>query len=68
MPIYEFYWGNHEDEKFVAEIEADVKTVEKLLKKYKASDEEYNDQEWIEFLQEKGIKARILEAEYAIYF
>ena len=65
MPIYEFYW---EDGSFLLEIDADPKTVEKLLDEYKKLDEDYDDLGWIEFLEEKGIKVREIAPEHSFYF
>ena len=68
MPIYEFYWGHHEDERFLMEIDADKETVEKLLNEYRATDEGYNNADWCDFLEKKGIKAKGLQPEHSIYF
>jgi len=69
MPIYEFEWGHHTDERFLMEIEADKKTVQKLLDEYRASDPEgYNNTDWCDFLEQKGIKARGLPPEATFYF
>jgi len=66
MPIYLFY---DSDITFLMEIEADRETVEKLLNEYREADPEgYNDCEWLEFLEEKGIKARKLDADHSLYF
>jgi len=67
MPIYEFYWDGG-DESVLVEIEAEKKQVEKLLDEYRNSDEYYNIEDFMDFLSEKGIKARILEPDYSIYF
>lgn len=68
MPYYVFFWGRHDDEKFLARIEADADTVEKLLDEYRKADPEtYNADDFMEFLKEKGIDAEKLEPEW-IYF
>jgi len=64
--IYEFYYC---DASFLMEIEADREAVERLLNEYRESDPEgYSDYGWLEFLEKRGIKARILDAEHSIYF
>jgi iron uptake system EfeUOB component EfeO/EfeM len=67
MPIYEFYC-DFNDVDFLIEIDADFETVEKLLDEYRNSDEAYNIIDWLTFLENKGIKAKIIEADYNIYF
>jgi iron uptake system EfeUOB component EfeO/EfeM len=67
MPIYEFYC-DFNDIDFLMEIDADFETVEKLLDEYRNSDEAYNIIDWLTFLENKGIKAKIIEADYNIYF
>jgi len=64
--IYNFYWSG---DSFLMDIDADKKTVEKLLERYKASDKlGYNDIGWGEFLDMRGIKARFLKPEEELYF
>lgn len=64
-----FYWGRDVDEQFIAKIEADADTVERLLDEYRRFDpEEYNRDGFIEFLKEKGIDAEIIEPDEWIYF
>ena len=65
MPIYEFYW---EEDSFLMEINADYEDVKKLLEEYKKSDEFYNSVGWAEFLEKRGIEAKVIEPEYHIYF
>ncbi len=68
MPIFEFWWDGGE-ETSIMQIEADKKTVEKLLDEYRKSDpENYNIEEWCEFLNEKGIKASFIYPEFSFYF
>ena len=43
------------------------KEFEKLVEEYKATDEYYNNEDLIEFLKEKGIKAELIEPE-EVYF
>ncbi|MCD6340883.1 MAG: hypothetical protein J7L51_02910 [Desulfurococcales archaeon] len=66
--IYEFYWGHHDDERFLMEVEAEPEEVERLLEEYRASDEEYDDEGWLEFLRGRGIRARTLRPERSIQF
>lgn len=80
---YEFYWedGDGEDKSFdVSPVLIDITTsslgadepevIEKLLTEYmKENPDDYNIDEWIEFLQEKGYDAeRVLGYDYAINF
>jgi len=67
IPIYWFYWDDGE-EGFLMEIDADVKTVKKLLSEYRREDEYYDNIGWYAFLSRKGIKARFLEPDHKIYF
>jgi len=70
MPIYMFYWGNARDldEMFMMEIDEDEDNVKRLLNEYRDIDKEYNNIGWLEFLEERNIKARILVPDYWIYF
>jgi len=64
MPIYCFYYDDGKME-FLMEIEADLKTVEKLLDEYRETDPEYyNNLDWLTFLHKRGIKARFLEPDF----
>lgn len=74
---YEFYWedGDGEDTSFIdittSSLGADEpEVIEKLLTEYmKENPDDYNIDEWIEFLQEKGYDAeRVLGYDYAINF
>jgi len=66
VPIYLFYWSDGE---FIAEIDADPDKVKELLDEYRESDPDgYNNLEFMEFLEERGIKARIIEPDHEIYF
>jgi len=49
------------------EIDADPKTVKKLLHQYRKEDENYDDLGWLDFLNKKGIKAEIVDP-IEIYF
>jgi hypothetical protein len=66
MPTYCFWWDNGE-EQFLMEIDADPKTVKKLLHQYRKEDENYDDLGWLDFLNKKGIKAEIVDP-IEIYF
>ena len=70
MSYYMFYWcSGKDDERFLAKIEADVKTVKNLLDEYRSSDPEgYNESDFIDFIRGKGIDAEIIEAIEWIYF
>jgi hypothetical protein len=50
------------------EIEADKETVEKLLDEYRNSDKDYCDFGFLEFLNNKGIKAEFIEIDHYVYF
>jgi len=65
-----FYWENGgDDERFLARIETDADTVEKLLDEYREADPEtYNADDFMEFLRSKGIEAEIIEPDEWIYF
>jgi hypothetical protein len=71
MPYYMFYWysGRDDDERFLARIEADSKTVKKLLDEYRDFDPDgYNNCEFVDFLKKHGIEAEIIEPDEWIYF
>jgi len=70
MPYYGFYWyDGGDDEQFIARIDADGETVKKLLDEYRRSDPDgYNNVDFIDFLQNHGISAEIVEPEEWIYF
>jgi hypothetical protein len=63
--IYKFWFDGGE---FFMEIEAERKVVEKLLDEYRKLNEEYNDEGWLRFLRNKGIKARFIKLKASIYF
>lgn len=70
MPYYMFYWNDgDDDERFMMYIEANSKTVKKLLNEYRSSDPRgYNNFDWLDFLRKKKIKAEIIEPAEWIYF
>ncbi|HEC92626.1 MAG TPA: hypothetical protein ENI51_06520 [Candidatus Atribacteria bacterium] len=70
----EFYWGNKKDEMFLVSIEREdgkevnIEKIEQLLDKYRETDEAYNSNEWIDFLEENGYIAEIIEPDTYMYF
>ena len=66
---YCFYWDDDADSQFFMKIRADVETVEKLLDIYRGLDEDYNNADWLNFLNAVGVEAEIVDdADYYIYF
>jgi len=63
--IIEFYYS---EDSFLMEIDADLKTIENELDAYREADEQYNADDWLKWLRQKGIKAKIIEPDEEIYF
>ena len=66
--IVKFWW---EDGEFLAEIEGKGLTkekIEKLLDEYRKEDEYYDNWGWLEFLQKKGYRVKMVEPDCEIYF
>jgi len=40
----------------------------KLLNEYRKEDGDYNNWGWLEFLQKKGYKVKMIEPDYEVYF
>jgi hypothetical protein len=69
MRVYEFEWGHHSDERFLMEINATARVVEKLLDEYRRKDPDgYNNEGFAQFMISKGYEARLLEPEESFYF
>ncbi len=66
---YCFYWDADAESQFYMKIKADKETVENLLNVYRALDDNYNNVDWLNFLETVGIEAELIpEADYYIYF
>jgi len=65
--IVKFWW---EDGEFLVEIKDRVtkEKIEELLNEYRKEDEDYNNWGWLEFLQKKGYKVKMIEPDYEVYF
>lgn len=68
MPYYAFHDYNIDLYKIMFINIDDDALVGELLDDYRKSDEEYNIEEWLEFLKSKGYEAYIVEPECEFYF
>lgn len=70
--IIEFYWGQKADERFRLEILSNKPftedDIEKLLDEYRKEYRDYDNDGWVDFLEERGFTVRGLEPEKYIYF
>jgi len=67
--ICRLYWDNDPDAQAIVEINTTPNKFAKLVKEYiKADEEEYNVDDFIEFLSQKGYRARGITPEEDFYF
>jgi len=71
--IYRFFWDDGKEcmllEILARSTEAvEPKAIEKLLDEYRKDNEDYNIDDWCDFLAEHGYAVRLFKPDYSMYF
>jgi len=67
--IFNFYWGDSVDEEQLVEIEGEEGVIRKHLKEYIAENiEEYNIDDFVLYLKDKGINCKTITVVVNMFF